>query len=220
VCWLWRCHICAGCGRLYTALDVRTAMSEIVEQTDTNPVRPPRSTPCITCNAAIVFSLRETANSARVAPLRDTADAIVCSPLPLYVVFGADAFCDASVGIMRRPACVMTATAVCGETRPTFAAQRAVLSHLRTASPHHPLLMPTPSAVYTRLLAANHGGVLSKVGQARQAGSVSSRQFSWERIIVLVNVHVLVHDLTFAFTSSCTYNVYRCAMNGYDLPAR
>ena len=108
MCWLWRCHICAGCGRLYTALDVRTAMSEIVEQTDTNPVRPPRSTPCITCNAAIVFSLRETANSARVAPLRGAAGAIVCSPLPLYVVFGADAFCYASVGIMRRPACVMT----------------------------------------------------------------------------------------------------------------
>jgi hypothetical protein len=38
-------------------------------------------------------------------------------------------------------------------------------------------------------------------------------------IIVLVLVHVLVHDLTFAHTSSCTYNVYRCAVDGYDLPA-
>jgi hypothetical protein len=100
---------CAGCGRLYTALDVRTVMSVSARRTDTSPVRSPRSTPCITCNAAIVFSLRETANSARVAPLRGAAGAIVCSPLPLYVVFGADVFRNASVGIMRRPACVMTA---------------------------------------------------------------------------------------------------------------
>jgi hypothetical protein len=53
--------------------------------------------------------------------------------------------------------------------------------------------------------------------------TVCSGQFSWERIIVLVLVlvHVLVHvhDSTFAFTSSCTENVYRCAVNGYDLPA-
>jgi hypothetical protein len=43
---------------------------------------------------------------------------------------------------------------------------------------------------------------------------------SWslrDGIIVLVNV--LVHDLTFTYTSSCTGNVYRCAVNGYDLPA-
>jgi hypothetical protein len=34
-------------------------------------------------------------------------------------------------------------------------------------------------------------------------------------IIVLV----LVHDLTFAHTSSCTNNVYRSAVDVYDLPA-
>jgi hypothetical protein len=111
---VWRCHICAGCGRLYTALDVRPVMSVSARRTDTNPVRSPRSTPCITCTAAIVFSLRESANSARVAPLRGAAGAIVCSPLPLYVVFGTNTLCTASVGIVRRPACVMTATAVCG----------------------------------------------------------------------------------------------------------
>jgi hypothetical protein len=39
------------------------------------------------------------------------------------------------------------------------------------------------------------------------------------RTIVLVLVLVHVHDLTFAYTSSCTYNVYRCAVKVYDLPA-
>ena len=56
---------------------VRPVMSVSARRTDTNPVRSPRSTPCITRTAAIVFSLRESANSARVAPLRGAAGAIV-----------------------------------------------------------------------------------------------------------------------------------------------
>ena len=42
------------------------------------------------------------------------------------------------------------------------------------------------------------------------------RFYLHDGIIVLV----LVHDLTFAYTSSCTYNVYRFAVNEYDLSGR
>ena len=39
------------------------------------------------------------------------------------------------------------------------------------------------------------------------------------RIIVIVLVLVLVHDFAFAYPSSCTGDVYRSTVNGYDLPA-
>jgi hypothetical protein len=65
------------------------------------------------------------------------------------------------------------------------------------------------------------GTISRQAGPVGKKWGVDSRQFSWERTIVLVPVLVLVlvHDLTFAYTSSWTGNVYRCAMNGYDLPA-
>jgi hypothetical protein len=82
------CHNCAGYGRLYTALYARLVMSVIGKRTDTYPVRLPRSTPCITCNAAVVFSLRETVNSANRCTLRGAGSRSGCEALPLYVVFG------------------------------------------------------------------------------------------------------------------------------------
>ena len=106
---LWACVMgmamphCAGCGRPTALMCARLASA--TNGHESSSLTAPYTASPATQQSSFHYVKPQTGG----CTIARRSWRTVRSPLPLYVVFGADVFRNASVGIMRRPACVMTA---------------------------------------------------------------------------------------------------------------